>query len=133
MLTIRPDQMSVFDEQAERGFVDHLRELVKRQGAPLPPGTDDIRLTEMIRHGIARARSHGLTWESSIGKFVGLMFAVAPNFDEYPPIRAILSNPRVPPNERVALLMDRVTPEQWSGASRRYALPAWSEERHRDA
>jgi hypothetical protein len=125
MMRIRWEQMKAFDAEADRAFVEMLKGLVLQQGSPIPPGTDDRQLTQMIHNGIARARSHGLTWQSSIGKFVGLMFAVAPNFDEYPPIRAILANSSVLPDERVPRMMERITGEQWAGASRRYDLSAW--------
>lgn len=125
MPTVRNDQMAAFQTSAERDFEDRILALVRRQNTGIPPGTSEERLREMVVNGIRRARSHGLTAEQPIGKFVGLMFGIAPNFDQYPPVRAILADPRVEPNRRVQALLDGLTTQQWTGAARRYDLAAW--------
>lgn len=126
-MKIREDQLDSLEERAREEYIDRLTGLVKEQNTGIPPGTDDFTLRRMVENGVARARAHGLTWESSIGKFVGLMFGVAPNFDEYPTVRAVLADPRLSPNERVAELFKRVSSDEWTGASRRYDMRAWGD------
>ena len=124
-MQIRKNQMAAFEHQYAEAFVDRLTLLVKQQNTGIPPGVDDADLRAMVAHGVERARGHGLTWESSIGRFVGLMFAIAPNFDQHVPVSAVLADDTLPPDERVPELFRLLTPEQWTGAVRRYDLSAW--------
>ncbi|HUQ95776.1 MAG TPA: hypothetical protein VM120_29125, partial [Bryobacteraceae bacterium] len=87
----------------------------------------DEKLRQRVKTGIARARSHGFTWENSIGKFVCLMFRWAPNFDECPAMKSVLERSDVEPEARADLLFD-LTDEQWEAARRRYDPAAWEEE-----
>jgi hypothetical protein len=41
------------------------------------------------------------------------MFTVAPNFDEHPKIRQLLTESHVPPDARLAHLADAITLEEW--------------------
>jgi hypothetical protein len=66
---------------------------------------------------IARAVRYDLTWDTSITAFVAIMFAVAPNFDEQPAIRAVMNDERVPPNLRIDALWDRTTDDDWEEAA----------------
>lgn len=127
-MEIRRQQMESLEEQSAGNFVDRLTALVKAQNTGIPPGTSDRGLRRMVEHGVDKAKARGLTWESSIGKFVGLMFAIAPNFDSHPPVNEVLSDLKLPPDERVAELFRRVTPEQWQGAVQRYDMSAWPAE-----
>lgn len=125
-MKIRKSQFANLDERAVDDFVERVAGMVRQQNQSLiPPGVDDAHLRTMVRHGIEKAKRYGLTWESSIGKFVGLMFGIAPNFDEHLAVQAILVDPLIAPNERVEELFRRLKPEQWEGAVRRYDMNAW--------
>jgi hypothetical protein len=112
---------------AER-IVLHLHENHAEAIGRLP---DDI-LREMAENGIIRARSHGLTWESSLTHFVALMFEIAPNFDEHPAVRRVLREPSVPADERMDLLTERVSEEEWEEAQQIYDRDAWFPELEED-
>src|SRR5215813_8793799 len=90
-LQIRRDQLRALQSVTELEFRIRLcsfaRENLSSAVAPL----DDQELLWRVRSGINRARSHGFAWQSSIATFVMLMLRFAPNFDEYPPIRAVLA------------------------------------------
>ena len=58
--------------------------------------------------GVARARSHGLTYQSSITFFVVMMFEIAPNFDDHPLIRLVLTDEETSPEVRAGALADIV-------------------------
>lgn len=124
-MRIRPEQFDVFQPRADEQFVgrvvEHLRRAHPDVVGRLPAGV----LCEMAQGGLARARRYGLTLESSITAFITLMFLVAPNFDEHPLIRHVLSDERLQPDERVAALRDRVSPGSWEKAERRYDPRAW--------
>jgi hypothetical protein len=80
----------------------------------------------MVMSGMNRARDHGLTIDSDIATFVSLMFSFAPNFDAQPAIHAVLSDERFSPNERLELLIEQTTDEQWDEAEESYDETAWA-------
>jgi hypothetical protein len=125
VLKIRKDQIDTFDQIAEERFVDKLIAYLKERQSVWVANSPDDELRRRVRWGINRARSHGMTWESAIMKFVGLMFRIAPNFDEYPPIAALLARTDVPPNELADRLFTDITTEQWEAAMQRYDPAAW--------
>jgi hypothetical protein len=79
----------------------------------------------MVRSGVARGRAHGLTWESSLTKFVALMFVIAPNFDRQPAAAAVLSDASLAPDERVDALIDRLSERDWRQARAAANAGAW--------
>lgn len=135
MLTIRPEQLEVFQPVAEAAFerrvVEYLRGHHADEGVILPTGghevkdIDDKILLKMVRTGIARARSYGMTWESSITAFVVLMFTIAPNFDEHPLIQRVLKNEEIEPDSRFDRLWESITEENWQAAAQSYESTKW--------
>jgi len=87
----------------------------------------DEELRWRITSGIARARSHGFQWQHSIATFVSLMLRFAPNFDQYPPIRAVLGEAAADAEGRADQLLTEVSAEQWQEAQNRYDPGAWYE------
>jgi hypothetical protein len=136
MLTIRPEQLEVFQPIAEAAFerrvTTYLRENHDDTIVVLPTGEhevkdlDDETLLKMVCTGIARSRSYGMTWESSITAFVVLMFTIAPNFDAHPLINRALRDDKVEPNARVEEMWDRTTEENWQTAKDSYDAGAWN-------
>lgn len=82
-------------------------------------------LEQMVNNGIARGRSRGLTWESSLMRYVELMFSIAPNFDEHPQIRSTLMNESIPPDERLNIVVEKTSYGEWREVTRRYDPMAW--------
>ncbi|MET0649847.1 MAG: hypothetical protein ABW208_24825 [Pyrinomonadaceae bacterium] len=135
MLTIRPEQLEAFSPLAEAAFarrvVEYLRENHADEPVTLAAGelpvkdVDDATLFRLVRGGIERAGSYGMTWESTITAFVVIMFTVAPNFDEHPLIRRALTDARFEPNERLDAIWDSTTNENWEAARASYDPGAW--------
>jgi hypothetical protein len=125
VLKIRKKQIETFDKIAEDRFVDKLIAYLKDKQSVWVANSPDAELRQRVQWGINRARSHGLTWESSIMKFVSLMFRIAPNFDEYPPIAALLARTDIPANDLADRLFSDITTEQWEAATQRYDPAAW--------
>jgi len=138
VLTIRPEQFAAFDAVAEAAFVArlvrHLRDEEADEEVLLPSGPEpvgglpDATLEEMVRGGIARAESYGLTWESSVTAFVVLMFKAAPNFDAHPLVRRVLCDRALAPDERIDALWERITEETWDAVEEAYDADAWGVE-----
>lgn len=142
-MRIRPAQLKAFAPAAEGAFerrvAEHLREHHAGVTVKLPSADadarevevrdlDDSALVEMVRGGIARARSYGMTWESSLTSFVVLMFLVAPNFDDHPLINRLLTNQAVEPDARLDELVAGATEGNWVAARRGYDASAWGPE-----
>lgn len=87
-----------------------------------PEDVDELRdrvLRRRIRHGIAKGRSYGLTWEYSLTVFVAHMIRLNPEFDQHPAVQRALQDPALPPDQRIDALYTAVTAEQWEEAARR--------------
>jgi hypothetical protein len=123
---IRQAQMEVFQPEAEAAFEARLADYLYGQHFEAVRDLSDDLLKERIHNGIARARGYGLSWQSSLTVFVALMFEIAPNFDSHPYIRRVLTDPRVPPDERMDRLMEWTGERTWEEAEARYDAAAWS-------
>jgi len=88
---------------------------------------EDGMLDTRVCWGIGRARSHGMTLSRSIARFVILMVIAGPKFDESPLIRSCLEDSSVPPDERIDLMLRRVTPEQWDELRQNSRQRDWAE------
>src|SRR5947209_833896 len=102
-LNIRREQMDVMNAVAEADFErrlsEHLRQNYADSVVRLPDGGEFTVSTlvaetfdTLVRAGMARARAHELTFESSIATFVALMFHVCPNFDEHRLCQVLLAD-----------------------------------------
>ncbi len=138
MLTIRQEQFEAFERVTEAAFERRVTAyLIENHGdavVRLPTGESRVAelpaesLQELVRDGIARARSHDLTWESTVTAFVVIMFTVAPNFDEHPLIGRALKDARFEPNARLDEMWDSTTNENWEAARASYDPAAWAPE-----
>lgn len=118
MFQLRRLQLDVCAGAAEPAFekavMSHLRE---HHSSALNNAPDAI-LQKRVRFGLARARRHGLSLQNDLTAFVVYMFQIAPNFDEHPPIRNVLSDATAEPDSRMDLLLERVTGQDWVDAKR---------------
>lgn len=122
---IREEQMRAFSEEAERAFEARLLEHLREHHAEETEGLPDDLLLEMARTGISRARNYGMTWESNLTAYVGLMFAIAPNFDRHPRIQFLLNSTHIEPEKKLEAVI-RQTPETaWRQARQQYHAGAW--------
>ncbi|MDI1430657.1 hypothetical protein [Polyangium sorediatum] len=117
MLTLRRGQQKAFEPLVEDALVERIFVFLRQRPEPEVHRLDDAHLRAAIRAGVAQGRSFGLTWQSSLGAFVGLSIVVGPRFHEHPAVRAILTDEAIPPDERIAALRDRLTEEEWREAS----------------
>lgn len=135
-LKIRPEQLEAFQPVADAAFVrrlvSHLRSNHEDSEVTIPSGrlkvaqvSDDV-LRRMVESGIARARTYGMTWESSIASFVVLMFLTAPNFDKHPLIERGLRDEQVDANGRIENLWHRVSGQNWQAVESYYDVDAWA-------
>jgi hypothetical protein len=125
MLQIRREQMDALRVAADQEFVKRAAAHLRKQYPALTNELTNAVLEEMVKKGVARARAHGFKWESSLIRFLELMLAIAPNFDEVPAIRKRLLDSSGSEVERIALLLDTTTFSEWQEAARNYDPGAW--------
>lgn len=84
-------------------------------------------LHRLVFEGIQHSKKHGFQSEAAQSGFIILMFEIAPNFDEDPAARQILSDSSVPQEDRVRQLAERLTTSDWARMNRAYDPEAWRE------
>ena len=135
MLKIRSEQIRPFEQDAQAAFTgrvmnylreNHADEKVRFRGkeslvAELPEAV----LRTLVENGVARAKSYGLTWKSSLISFVVLMFVVAPNFDRQPYVAGVLRDEKIPANRRLDIITEQMVDEDWEKIAEGYDERAW--------
>ena len=108
MLTIREEQMEVFEEVALQKFEDdmvaHVKVFAPKRSASL---ADDV-IREVVQMGIERAKEYGLTNRGPVRFFIEMVFMFGSEFDtdpQYPWAGAVLNDAQTPDQmERAARL-----------------------------
>ncbi len=113
MLTIKQDQMDVFQQHMEQNFVRSLAQELRQEHPDEVAALDDKELYRRINIGIQRAARYGLEDEYSLEIFTTLMFVAAPNFDRHALFKEILNTPDLPPEQRLEYAMEISTDEDW--------------------
>lgn len=125
MLVIRDEQIKVFDKIAEEKFLNDLVQTVRDNNGEQVAELDDEELKNLVKVGVERARSHGLTCEDPISIFVGWMFEFAPNFDEQSTIQDLLKDERFEPDDRIELIAEAASEKDWAETEDLYDEQAW--------
>ena len=81
MLTIRPAQFAVLWQVEVRKFEKWMLVHLKRFFPAQCTAAGDIRLQEMIQHGIERAAAYGITAKRDVCKYIDLMAVFGSEFD----------------------------------------------------
>ena len=128
MITIRNDQadaMASGDAESLNAYIiKHLREEYYDYVTEVPA---DL-LKPMVEHGLNKARSYGFSSTEHLILFVVLMFTFAPNFDEQPQIKAILTNENLSPEKRIEQMKHDDMNAAWAQAEEEYDDDAWGPE-----
>ena len=124
MLIIRAKQLAALDRRSEQQFRHRLLESI-RQDHPTYSALSPVVLDCLVGMGLRRARSLGLSWQSSLTQFVHLMAGVAPDFDLHPAIHAGLVNSAVPHDERIEALAESLPDGVWDEAAQEASTLGW--------
>jgi hypothetical protein len=81
MLTIRADQMEVFDQRALVEYQWSLLDLLRNGNYPEVDELSDAQVLEVIRSGIVGARRYGVELCYDVTRFVEYMIQYGPDFD----------------------------------------------------
>lgn len=135
MLVITPPKIRIFQAAMEQAFERELVAYFRAANAwtvvRLPGGATtvgaipDAVLGEMIAQGVAKAKSYGMTGQAALAGFLTVMLEAAPNFDLDPYLGRYLRDGDVPPNDRIAHLLERASEEDWVAVKEAYDPSAW--------
>lgn len=126
MLVIRQKQIDTLIKKSDEEFVEFLFGHVKKEQPDFTSEYKDETLREMVRNGIKRAERYNFSTAEDITAFVSIMFEIAPNFDQPPPIKAVLEDEKFSPAKRLERLWSPlVTEEDWANAEDAYDEKAW--------
>lgn len=81
MLSLRPPQLEALDQVRLVDLEQRLRVHVCRCFPAATRGMSDAELLSLIRHGVGRARAHGIDTERGACKLLNLMFVFGRDFD----------------------------------------------------
>lgn len=108
-LQMRDEQMVAFSEQARDVFVErvvgHIKEFFPAHYEAI--GNSDTE--GLVRHGMERAASYGISEESLVCQYVDLMLLHGPDFDVDPACgwsRKILENPKLGTVEKIDRMIE---------------------------
>lgn len=135
MLKIRSEQIRPFEQDAENAFIERVMSFLRENHADekvcfrgkksLVAELPENDLRTMVENGVARARSYGLTWKSSLISFVVLMFSVAPNFDRHLFVWGTLRDDNIPAERRIDVIIEQMSDEDWRIIAEGYDEKAW--------
>ena len=138
MLKIRSEQIEAFKPVAEAAFLRRVAEhlMARHAGAVVRLSDrattvkrlDDETLLTLVRGAVGRARGYGLRGESALAAFVVTMFLTSPNFDEHPLVRRALTDKNVPPDAKMARLLQTITAKNLKVVKDSYDPSAWQPE-----
>jgi hypothetical protein len=117
MFTVKREQRQKMGEPA---FVDRTVAFFRHNYLEHVYMLDDEELYRRVVHGIAKARSYRLTWESSITTFVAHMLTINPEFDKQRVIHRVLMGQTaesIPYNVRLSAMLGLVSDDDWEEAA----------------
>ena len=115
MFLIKREQRQRMGDPA---FVDRTVDRVKRFYLEYVYMLEDQELRFRVKHAIEKARSYGLTKESSISVFVAHMLTISPEFDKQDAIQDALHDPDLAPDNRMQAMRATVFDEDWEEATK---------------
>lgn len=112
MLTIRKEQMAVFEKVAEDDFENRMLSHIKEFFPEHYERLAESSLREFIHDGVDRAAAYGIEWQPDVCLYIDLMLVFGRDFDRDPALpwaSTILNDPEIPgPTARIYELQNAV-------------------------
>lgn len=99
--------------------------LVREQHAYVVQGLPADLFDRMVGDGLDTARSYGLQAPAQLATFVLLMFELGPEFHRAPVIQRVLTDATIPPDERLAAVLERTPPEAFAAIEAAMDRQTW--------
>jgi hypothetical protein len=124
-MKIRSEQFEQMAGADDRLLLNAIKQIVLTDYQAIVEGLPEDLLDEMIIGGMEKARSFGLSRASHVAGFVLVMFEVGPEFYRHPEIEKILTDPDIPPDQRLSAMTDRTPPAAWDEVAASLAEQTW--------
>jgi hypothetical protein len=126
LFPLRPEHVEALRRPADEALAREIMEFIGQLRPAVVANLPKDVFMKRVLVGIDRARQYKFSRKSSVASFVTLMFDVAPNFDEQPAIKAVLTDPRYTPDARMDMLIGRTRAEHWDEAECRADAKVWA-------
>ncbi len=125
MLNINAKQLASMQNKEDVKLAEWIIEDLK-QAHPedLAKYPNDLHVL-MAYNGIQRATKYHFELKASYALFVQIMFMMAPNFDQYPPIKFILEDGTLDHDKKMSHVSKEMTDENWAAVKKRHNNDAW--------
>lgn len=124
-MIIRTEQMAALHAHAESVFEDRVMEMLRHSHSDAIEGLDARFLRARVKLALERGRAHGFTWQSALAGFCAMMLELGPGFDRHPAFARSLDIRLSDENDRICVIYDNLTDEDWESAQALGALPGW--------
>jgi hypothetical protein len=108
MLTVRQAQMEAFQRSNDMRFAFWICDFLRRHESELVAGFSDLDLRRQAMISIDRARYYGISEALSVAEFSVAMVRLGSTFDSDPNVRAVLTDPSLPPDARIHRIWSQV-------------------------
>ena len=115
-MRIRPEQIRNFEQGTSAECEAFVREFLVENAPEIVAGMPRETFERRVRVGIDRADTYEIEQFADLAAFVYFMFKVGPDFDEYPPFQALLTDEDLSPDDRMATLVEVATDQDWAAA-----------------
>ncbi len=136
MFKVKPEQIRMFQPEAEAAFVgrvmDYLKENHGADKVETPKRKTTVgelpeaMLREMVEDAVRRGHDYRIEWKSTLLSFVVLLFIGAPNFDEHPKVSSFFVGAQTVDDAALESLLDEMTDEDWETVEKNYDPQAWN-------
>lgn len=125
LLTLRKEQLLACQNKIEEDLIYIVALHLKSHHPQLVEDLNDETLFSRVAFGLKKARSYQFENVRDMAAFVGLMFEVAPNFDQHPLIQGVLKDRTIPNTSKLMHLAQQMSETVWREAALLYAGPFW--------
>lgn len=131
MLVIRKEQIQHFIAQNDADLVRLIRQIMRECCPGRVENYSDKLLDGMIKLGLEKAKKYNFEKAETIAAYVAVMFEIAPDFDEQPPIKQVLEDKNYLIDDRFFQLWQRVDEKVWMEAEQKYNAKLWFPDRQK--
>lgn len=124
MLLIRNEQMAAFRRDRERQLVAWIVQQVRQHDGALIQEWPTELLDHRVHTAVERARRFDIRDPWSLVEYFVAMAKHGPLFDTVPEMERLLSDPALPPDEKIHTAWQKVPGKAWAQAAR-LAAPSW--------
>lgn len=125
LLDLGRTQLDLCSKAIERDLVKVIYWHLRNHHAKVVQHLDRSQLEDRVGTTVARGRRYGFQTISDLAGFSALMFELAPNFDEHPSFRRVLSDAGILPELKLRKLSQAISEKDWREALDGYDKLFW--------